>query len=94
MVVLRCQLRRPTRVGHAGLSQPAPVTVVPVSVLVDQGDHCPEQVLEIGVEPAVEDGVGDDGGHGEEVDGGEPHEALLAVQEGDVEEDAAVDLAH
>ena len=45
----------------------ADVGVAPVG-RADVGDHRPEEVLEVGVEPAVEDGVGDGAGHGHGVD--------------------------
>ena len=34
----------------------------------DVGDHGPEKVLEVGVEPPVQDGVGNGAGHGQNVD--------------------------
>ena len=34
----------------------------------DVGDHGPEKVLQVGVQPPVKDGVGDSAGHGQNVD--------------------------
>ena len=43
------------------------VVIAPVG-RADVGNHRPEEVLEVGVEPAIEDGVGDGAGHGHGVD--------------------------
>ena len=45
----------------------ADVGVAPIG-RADVGNHRPEEVLEVGVEPAIEDGVGDGAGHGHGVD--------------------------